>query len=105
MMKHLKMIDEAPTPTSNNKIIWSSSWIRAKYAGLFQPVIQSGEFVNKNQVIGAITDPFGAFKETVKSPASGYVVGLNNNPVANAGDALVHLGYDDVCKIDGSGDE
>ncbi len=24
----------------------------------------------------------------------GYVVGLNNNPVVNAGDALLHLGFD-----------
>lgn len=105
LMKYLNMIDEAPAPSVENKIIWSSSWIRAKYAGLFQPVIQSGEFVKKNQLIGAITDPFGSFKEPIKSPASGYVVGLNNNPVANAGDALVHLGYDDVCKIDGHGEE
>jgi hypothetical protein len=104
VMKHLNMIDEAPESTIENKIIWSSSWVRAKYAGLFQPNIQSGDLLSKNQVIGNITDPFGSFKEILKSPSDGYVVGLNNNPVVNAGDALLHLGHDDVCKI-GGGEE
>jgi len=99
------MIEEAPLPTVENKIIWNSSWIRAKYAGLFQPNIQSGELITKNQIIGNITDPFGSFNETLKSPSDGYVVGLNNNPVVNAGDALVHLGHDDLCKISTSGDD
>jgi predicted deacylase len=105
LMKHLNMIDEAPEPTIPNKIIWSSSWVRAKSAGMFQPTIQSGELVSKNQIIGTITDPFGDFKENIKSPSEGYVVGLNNNPVVNAGDALLHLGFDDVCKIGGSGED
>lgn len=105
IMKHLNMIDEAPESTFENKIIWSSSWVRAKTAGMFQPTIQSGDLIIKNQVIGTITDPFGDFKENIKSPSEGYVVGLNNNPVVNAGDALLHLGYDDVCKIGGIGEE
>ncbi|MBX2894409.1 MAG: succinylglutamate desuccinylase/aspartoacylase family protein [Cyclobacteriaceae bacterium] len=101
LMKHLNMIDEAPEPKEANKIIWNSSWARAQHAGLFQSTIKSGDFVNKNQMIGTITDPFGEFKETVKSPSSGYVVGLNNHPVVNAGDALLHIGMDNFCKIDG----
>jgi predicted deacylase len=101
LMKHLNMIDEAPEPKEANKIIWNSSWARAQHAGLFQSTIKSGDFVNKNQTVGTITDPFGEFKETVKSPSSGYVVGLNNHPVVNAGDALLHIGMDNFCKIDG----
>jgi len=101
LMKHLNMIDDAPGPKEVNKIIWNSSWARAQHAGLFQSTIKSGDFVNKNQMVGTITDPFGEFKETVKSPSSGYVVGLNNHPVVNAGDALLHIGMDNFCKIDG----
>jgi len=101
LMRHLKMIDSAPEPTVANKIIWSSSWARARTPGLFQPAIRCGEMVQKNQLIGTLTDPFGEFKEQVKSPSMGYVVGLNNNPVVNAGDALLHIGLDNVCKIGG----
>jgi predicted deacylase len=105
LMKHLKMIDWAPAPKEQNRIIWSSSWARARTAGLFQPTIRCGDLVHKSQIIGNLTDPFGEFKEQIKSPSTGYVVGLNNNPVVNAGDALMHLGMDDVCKIGGSGEE
>lgn len=105
LMKHLNMIDNAPAPRKENKVIWSSSWIRAKSAGLFQPTIQCGDLVEKDQRVGTITDPFGEFKEVVKSSTMGYVVGLNNNPVVNAGDALLHLGLDNVCKIGGNSDD
>ncbi len=105
LMKHLKMIDWAPVPTEVNRIVWSSSWVRAKTAGLFQAQIKCGELVHKGQVVGMITDPFAEFKETVKAPTMGYVVGLNNNPVVNAGDALLHLGIDNVCKIGGGAED
>jgi uncharacterized protein len=105
LMRHLKMVGSAPAPKEANKIIWSSSWVRAKNAGLFQPTIRSGELIHKDQKIGTITDPFGEFKEVIKSPTMGYVVGLNNNPVVNAGDAIMHIGLDNVCKIGGNNEE
>lgn len=92
LMRHLKMIDWASDPKEENKIILSSIWVRAKYAGLFQSNVQCGQKVQKGEWIGAITDPFGEFKERVISPQTGYVIGLNNIPVINAGDALMHIG-------------
>jgi predicted deacylase len=99
LMRHLNMIDWAPEPKEENRIIWSSSWVRAKHAGLFQPSVQCGQLVHKGEWVGAITDPFGEFKEKVKSNETAYVIGLNNSPVVNAGDALMHLGMDNVCKL------
>jgi predicted deacylase len=104
LMHHLKMIDSAPAPSAVNKIIWSSSWIRARTGGLFQPSIACGDLVHKNQWIGTMTDPFGEFKEEIHSPTTGYVVGLNNIPVVNAGDALMHIGVDTYCKLEGGED-
>lgn len=105
LMKHLKMIDWGPEPSEPNRKIWSSSWIRARSAGLFQVMVKCGSFIEKGQKIGAITDPFGEFKQPVLSNASGYIVGLNNNPVVNAGDALIHIGLENVCKIDSVGED
>jgi predicted deacylase len=34
LMKSLHMIDTAPEPTEENKIIWSTSWVRAKHASV-----------------------------------------------------------------------
>ena len=101
LMKHLGMIDTAPPPRQENKIIWNSSWVRARTAGIFHPHINAGDLIEKNQLIGSITDPFGEFREEVKAQVSGYVVGLNNNPVVNAGDALMHIGVDTMCRLQG----
>lgn len=104
LMKFLNMIDEAPKAKVPSKIVWNSSWIRARTAGIFHPHIQAGDLIDKGQLVGSITDPFGEFREQIKSPVTGHVVGLNNNPVVNAGDALMHVGMDDHCKIGGEAD-
>lgn len=100
LMKHLNMIDTAPEPKEQNRVIWNTSWIRAKHAGLFQPNIQCGQLVHRGEWVGTITDPFGEFKEEVKASETGYVISLNNGPVINAGDALMHLGMDNFCRLD-----
>ena len=105
LMKHLGMIDKAPMPIEPNKMVWHSAWIRARTAGIFHPHIKAGEHIHKNQLVGQITDPFGEFKEEIISQVSGYVVGLNNNPVANAGDALLHIGMDKHEKMESSREE
>ncbi len=105
LMRHLKMIDKAPEPIEENRIVWNSAWIRARTAGIFHPHIKSGELIHTNQLVGQITDPFGEFKEEIISPVTGYVVGLNNNPVVNAGDALLHIGMDDHRKLEAGGEE
>lgn len=99
LMKHLGMIEEAPGASESNRVIWTTSWIRAKHAGLFQSHVQCGQMVHRGQTVGMITDPFGEFREAVKTPETGYVIGLNNSPVIHAGDALLHLGMDSYCKL------
>ena len=99
LMRHLGMTDWAPEPREQTRVIWSSSWVRAHTAGLFQPLVPCGSIVEKGQLVGNITDPFAEFREQVISNATGYVIGLNNNPVINAGDALLHIGVDNYCKI------
>ena len=96
LMRHLKMIEWAPDPLEKNRLILSTSWVRSRTAGLFQPTISCGDIIHKDQVVGNITDPFAEFKEKVKSHCDGYAIGLNNNPVINAGDALIHVGMDRV---------
>ena len=105
LMKHLDMIDWAPEAREENRIVWNTSWIRAKSAGLFQPNVQCGNLIQKGQWIGTITDPFGEFKEQVIANDTGYVIGLNNIPVINAGDALMHIGMDNHCKLESSESE
>jgi predicted deacylase len=79
-------------PEYVNKVIKSSSWVRARVSGLFQSNIISGQKVLKNQIIGYITDPFGESRKKIKSPVTGYIIGLNYNPILHQGDAIAHIG-------------
>lgn len=93
LMKYLEMISDAPEAAHETEIYRKSTWIRAKYAGLFHPKIQLGEHVNKRQVLGHITDPFGQEWFKSISTHNGRVIGLNNTPVVHKGDAILHLSY------------
>ena len=92
VMKHLGMRAEAPLPNSESILIKKSSWVRAHSAGLYHSFIRPGEAINKGQKVGLITGPYGEFEKPVKSQVTGHVIAVNNNPVVNRGDALLHIG-------------
>ncbi|PIB36974.1 succinylglutamate desuccinylase [Reichenbachiella sp. 5M10] len=91
-LHHMGMTDHTAPIEHPSILIKSSSWIRAKASGLFLSEIKSGQKVKKNQVVGYISDPFGEFTIPVRSGATGYVIGLNNNPILHQGDAVMHIG-------------
>lgn len=92
LMKHLGMCSEAPNPNITDAY-QKTTWVRARYAGLFQQKIPLGEHVKKRQVLGHISDPFGQEWFKVISPQSGRIIGLNNAPVIHKGDAILHIAY------------
>ncbi len=91
LMKAFDMIDADIPPNPYVKIT-KGTWVRAKMAGLFHFNKANGSFVDKGELLGVICNPYGEVETKVLSPISGYVVGVNNQPVVNEGDALVHLG-------------
>ncbi len=91
LMHHLGMTEETAPKTQTNWLK-DSTWVRSRQSGIFQSVIENGQFVEKKQDLGNLSDPFGDFTISIKSPKSSYVIGLNHNPVVHQGDALIHLG-------------
>jgi predicted deacylase len=94
VMKHLGMRNDAPPIEKPSILLKDSTWVRAKYAGLHYSHVRNGTRVEKNQVIGSITGPYGQFEKKIKSPVDGVVIGVNNYPVVNMGDALMHIGIE-----------
>ncbi|MCC5919385.1 MAG: succinylglutamate desuccinylase/aspartoacylase family protein [Cyclobacteriaceae bacterium] len=66
-------------------------WVRAKISGLFDSQAQSGAIVKKNEILGSLHDPYGETNIKIKSPVNGRIIGLNNMPVVNSGEALFHI--------------
>jgi len=92
LMKHLNMIDDAPEAAKAPVRIDKTTWLRAKVSGLQHTYCRNGCPVAKDEVIGLITDPFGEFEAKITSPVDGFIIGINNNPVINRGDPLIHIG-------------
>lgn len=90
LMKYLGMKKDAP-PAGKVEIYKKSTWVRARYAGLYLSSVKLGEAVKKRQVLGVINDPFGNENYKIKSTYNGQVIGINNNPVVHKGDAILHI--------------
>ena len=66
-------------------------WLRAPEGGIFRTVKPSGAFVQKDETLGYLADPFGDKDMQVTSPIAGVIIGRSNLPVVNQGDALMHI--------------
>lgn len=94
LMHKQDMLEEEPFQDHECIHIPRSGWVRASIAGLFEWKKSSGQKVNKNEPIGYIRDPYGLHEAVVESKKTGIIVGHNNSPVVNQGDALFNIGYD-----------
>jgi len=90
VMKHLKMQDGEPTKNST-VILHDSKWLRAPFSGLFQSFVKNGSYINKKDIIGRVSDPYGEFDKNISAPFSGYIFGLNTAPIVYKGDAIFHV--------------
>ncbi len=92
VLHHLGMsAAPGPVPARPSIECHRHRWLRARYAGLFRAWVKLGDFVEQGQVYGSVSDPYGLQSVRLESPMSGYVIGFNNMPVVNQGDALLHL--------------
>jgi predicted deacylase len=94
LMKHLKMIN-LDLPNNPTVLLEKSIWVRARASGLFHTSKTNGSHITKGEIIGMICDPYGEHQEKLIAPHSGYIVGINNQPVVNQGDALIHIGMEE----------
>jgi predicted deacylase len=93
LMKNLEMID-VEVPEGETKTLNDTTWVRANISGLFRTSKKYGSLIRKNEVIGIISDPYGEMEVSLKTPETGYIIGINNQPVINEGDALIHIGME-----------
>jgi predicted deacylase len=93
LMKRYNMLN-IDVPNNHAVKIRKDTWIRANLSGLFHMNASNGAYVNKDDLLGVICNPFGNIEHQILSTVDGYIVGINNQPVVNQGDALIHLGME-----------
>lgn len=98
VLAHLGMIRKRkPSSTSNKKIMpfiaYSSSWVRADTSGFVRDRVQIGDQVTKGQVLAEIGDSFGEVQSKVQAGREGIIIGKQNIPLVQEGDAMFHIAY------------
>lgn len=94
LLNSYNMID-MDLPGNGSVKIKKSTWVRANNSGLFHMSVNNGAHVYKGDLLGVIFNPFGETEEKIVSPVKGYILGINNQPVVNEGDALIHIGMEE----------
>lgn len=82
---------EISSPPHNMVTITASQWIRAKVSGLLHDQIKVGSYVEKGTVLASISDPYGREKKAIRASHSGYIINVNDGPIAYQGDAVFHI--------------
>ncbi|RYY70653.1 MAG: succinylglutamate desuccinylase, partial [Chitinophagaceae bacterium] len=97
LMKALHFIpDVSFTPEKSKPIkLHKTIWVRAEDAGLFNAFAAEGEYVEAGDKLGTLTDPYNEKEVDINSPQNGFIIGQNNAPIVNAGDALFHIGMEE----------
>ena len=76
---------------SRQYVARSSSWIRAPVSGVCNIKVALGTVVQQQGLLGSISDPLGQSEVEIKSNYEGIVISVNNLPLVNEGDAIVHI--------------
>jgi predicted deacylase len=70
-----------------------SGWVRANESGLVQHRATLGDHVSKGDILATITNPFGEVLDKIISPFEGVVIGKQNIPLTQEGEAIYHIAY------------
>lgn len=93
-LAHLDMLNprkKLVLPERKTIYVEKSSWLRAKFSGMFHGVAQIGAFVKKGDLLATISDPYGKVEHKVKAPHEGYLINVNDAPFVYQGDAIYHI--------------
>ncbi|MFT5708559.1 MAG: putative deacylase [Oceanospirillaceae bacterium] len=74
-------------------IVNSSVWLRANASGFVSQKIRLGDQVIKGDSLAEIGSPYGDVIDTVKATRSGILIGMQNIPLVQEGEAMFHIAY------------
>ncbi|CAO3648966.1 unnamed protein product [Cunninghamella echinulata] len=67
-------------------------WIYTRTGGILEVYPSVNSIIRKGDTIARVKNIFGNLVDTYFAPCSGIVIGRSSNPVAMAGDRILHLG-------------
>lgn len=98
VLKHLNMIQRKSRKASTRSSVTpfvanTSAWTRATASGIVLNVKKLGDQVAKGDRLATIGSPLGEVFDTVRASRSGVIIGKQNIPLVQEGDAMFHIAY------------
>lgn len=97
VMRHLGMLKSSQRKSKRERvepfIAQRSAWMRATDSGIVSHNKQLGDYVSKGDVLAVISDPYGRVLEKVRSTVEGIIIGKQNIPLVQEGEAMYHVAY------------
>ncbi|UTV30299.1 succinylglutamate desuccinylase/aspartoacylase family protein [Photobacterium atrarenae] len=93
VMRNLEMLPASPASKKAFQpvIARASYWLRAEIDGICMFMAKLGQRVAVGDVLALISSPFSTDEYPVISRTAGIIIGRNNIPLVNEGDALFHI--------------
>jgi len=94
-MRHLGMLAKVKRKANAVEpiIARNSGWVRACESGIVVHAKELGELVYKGDTLATINNPYGEALEDVTSPYEGIIIGKQNIPLVQEGEAMYHVAY------------
>jgi uncharacterized protein len=95
VLKHLGMVRKSST---RKKVVApfvanSSQWLRANASGIVNHRVKLGDRVKKGDILADIGSPYGDVIDEVIAIRSGILIGQQNIPLVQEGEAMFHVAY------------
>lgn len=86
IMRTIDMLEKEPIQEVSPIFSREEDWIVADKGGILHPSVELGQMIECGEIIGTVSDPFGAdIIAPIKSPQKGIVVGINTSPLIHEG--------------------
>ena len=92
LLKHLKMRSDGPAPVSAPVLLERTEVLRSGFTGIFYPLVEKGQTVAQNAIIGRITDFHGKVLEEIRAPFAGEILYVVGTPAMNKGEPVGFIG-------------
>ncbi|MBR7888267.1 succinylglutamate desuccinylase/aspartoacylase family protein [Marinomonas sp. A79] len=95
VMRYLSMLPKSRSKKSLSepRIARSSSWVRATDSGFTSHIKALGDLVEAGDVLAEIKDPYGAILDKVVCKNGGIIIGKQNIPLVQEGEAMYHIAH------------
>lgn len=70
-----------------------SQWVRANASGVVHNIANLGDQITKGQALAEIGSPYGKILGVVTASRSGILIGKQNIPLVQEGEAMFHIAY------------